>query len=124
LYHIIFSHFLLRLWRRDAGLIVPRAESQPDLIAHESHVATATRREAERILEDVTVPTHRCQFPVDVLLFAGGLVALGEILDHVAIFTIVSAKWRICYGCADSVSSLLPSRIARLHANLDAYSLF
>jgi len=57
-------------------------------------VTTAARWKAELILEDVTVTSHRCQFSIDVFLFAGGLVALGETFDHVALLAFVPTNYK------------------------------
>lgn len=116
----------LQLGRRDR-LVVSQTKSQLR-VADELHVTTAAGREAERVLDDVTVASHRRQLPVDVLLLAHGLVTLGEILDHTALLAIVSAKLEIRSVDAWTISLLyftlsFVGEESCLHANLDAYPL-
>jgi len=86
-------------------------------------MATAARRKAELILDDVTVVSHRRQFSIDELLLAGGLVALGEVLDQVAFLAVVPAQSKARYEC---VSGDFPNFLeieSFLRANFDAYPL-
>lgn len=69
------------------------SQPQPDCrIASVPDVTATARREAELVLDDVTVAPHCQQFSIDELLLAAGLVILGESLDDVALLTVVPAK--------------------------------
>lgn len=54
---------------------------------------TATaRREAELVLDDVTVAAHCRQLSIDVLLLTARLVTLSESLNHIALLALVQAN--------------------------------
>lgn len=119
---------------RRRGLITSFINAYPrKRIAGESQVAATTRREAERVWNDVTVVSHRSQLSIDVFLLTAGLVTLGEAINHVAPMQLVATKQRmewykgssftIDVTCIISFFFIIDYRLYSL-ANLDAYALF
>lgn len=67
--------------------------SQPDGgITDELDVTATARREAELVLDDVTVVAHCRQFSIDILLLTARLVTFSESLNHIALLALVQAN--------------------------------
>lgn len=69
-------------------------------ITDEFNVTATARREAELVLDDVTVVAHCRQFSIDVLLLTARLVTLSESPNHIALLALVPTKLKIRYGYA------------------------